>query len=122
MDKKKILIVDDEKDLLETLSARLKANGYDVTVALDGVRAVSVAQAEKPDLILLDIGLPAGDGYSVMERISFITPLAMTPIIVITALDPVANRQRVLQAGAKAFFLKPVDTDKLLDAIKKALQ
>ena len=122
MDKKKILIVDDEKDLLETLSARLKANGYDVTVALDGVRAVSVAQAEKPDLILLEIGLPAGDGYSVMERISFLTPLAMTPIIVITALDPVANRQRVLQAGAKAFFLKPVDTDKLLDAIKKALQ
>lgn len=122
MDKKKILIVDDEKDILETLSARLKANGYDVTVALDGVRAVSVAQAEKPDLILLDIGLPAGDGYSVMERISFITPLAMTPIIVITALDPVANRQRVLQAGAKAFFLKPVDTDKLLDAIKKALE
>ena len=122
MDKKKVLIVDDEQDLLQTMDERLRAAGYDVTTAADGVSAISVAQQEKPDLILLDIGLPAGDGFSVIRRIKSLTPIALTPIFIITALDALANEERSLEAGAKAFFQKPVDIDELLAAIERTLQ
>ncbi len=122
MDKKKILIVDDEQDLLEIMNERLRASGYEVATAADGVSAISVAQREKPDLILLDIGLPAGDGFSVIRRVKSLGPIALTPIIVITALDAFTNKERALEAGAKAFFQKPIDIDGLLAAIEKALQ
>jgi len=122
MDKKKILIVDDEQDLLQTMNERLRANGYEVATAADGVSAISVAQREKPDLILLDIGLPAGDGFSVIRRVKSLGPIALTPIIVITALEALTNKERALEAGAKAFFQKPIDIEALLAAIEKTLQ
>ena len=122
MDKKKILIVDDEQDLLEIMNERLRASGYQVATAGDGVSAISVAQREKPDLILLDIGLPAGDGFSVIRRVKSLGPIALTPIIVITALDALTNKERALEAGAKAFFQKPIDIDGLLAAIEEALK
>ena len=71
---------------------------------------------------LLDIGLPAGDGFSVIRRVKSLGPIALTPIIVITALDAFTNKERALEAGAKAFFQKPIDIDGLLAAIEKALQ
>jgi len=70
MSKKKILIVDDDKDLMRGISIRLKANGYDTVFATDGIMAITVAKNEMPDLIILDIGLPAGDGFIVMERLA----------------------------------------------------
>ena len=63
MSAKKILIVDDDEHLLLGLATRLKANGYAVVSAMDGIAAVAVARNEVPDLILLDLGLPAGDGF-----------------------------------------------------------
>jgi DNA-binding response OmpR family regulator len=120
MNGKKILIVDDDKDLLRGLSFRLRAHGYETVIATDGYSAISVAQKEKPDLIILDIGLPVGDGFIVMERMGKSHSLALIPIIVLSARDSQINRERALKAGAMAFFQKPADNDKLLAAIKKA--
>jgi DNA-binding response OmpR family regulator len=85
---KKILVVDDDPELMRLQMMRLKAAGYDVVCAADGIAAVATARTEKPDLILLDIGLPGGDGYVVMERLKKLDTDQQTPIIVISAKDP----------------------------------
>jgi len=69
MTKQKMLIVDDEADLVRSLSMRLRANGYEVVSAMDGVEATKMAIHEQPDVIVLDIGMPAGDGHVVAERL-----------------------------------------------------
>lgn len=119
MVKKKILIIDDDRDIRLALSARLRAEGYDTAFAQDGVTAVSVGRNEAPDLILLDLGLPAGDGFVLIERFKNIANLAHVPVIVLTARNAAENKQRALKAGAAAFFQKPADNDELLEAIER---
>jgi DNA-binding response OmpR family regulator len=121
MSAKKILIIDDDEHLLVGLSAKLKANGYDVVSAMDGVAAVAVTRVESPDLILLDLGLPAGDGFVFLERLRAMAQHIATPVIVLSARDPSGNKQRALQAGAVAFFQKPPDNRELLTEIGHAL-
>jgi DNA-binding response OmpR family regulator len=121
MDKKKILIVDDDEDSVKGLRLRLRAHNFNIAVAMDAVSAISQAKNESPDLILLDLGLPAGDGFVVMERLANLDSLSSIPVIVLSARDPHVNRERALNAGAIAFFQKPADNDELLSAIHKAL-
>jgi DNA-binding response OmpR family regulator len=121
MDKRKILIVDDDADVRRGLSIRLRANDYETVYASDAIQAVSTAKKERPDVILLDLGLPGGDGFVVMERLRHLQQMEDTPIIVISGRDPAVNRERALQAGAQAFFQKPVDNEDLLGAIQAAL-
>ena len=121
MEPKKILIIDDERVSQLTIAARLRASGYKVVSGGDAIMAIAIAKEEKPDLILLDIGLPGGDGIMVMKRIASISTIALTPIIVITAGDSPDTQKRAFENGAVAFFQKPVDFDKLLEAIQKAL-
>ena len=122
MEKRKILIVDDNEDLSKGLRIILRAHDYVTAVAADGVSAISQAKNEKPDLILLDLGLPAGDGFKVMERLSNIESLASTPIIVLSAKDAATNKERALKAGARAFLQKPPDNAELLGSIKRVLE
>ncbi|HKY09324.1 MAG TPA: response regulator [Candidatus Binatia bacterium] len=119
--KKKILIVDDNDDVLRGLRVLFRAHNYTTVAAGDAVTAISQAKSEKPDLIVLDLGLPAGDGYLVMERMSNIDELASIPVIVFTARDDETHRARALEAGAKAFFQKPVDPADLLSSVKQIL-
>ena len=121
MENPKILIVDDDPDLRRALKIRLRANHYDTVQASDGYSAISVAQKEKPNLIILDLGLPAGDGYVVLERLQDSDTLSGIPVIVWTARDPQSNEQKTLQAGAAAFFQKPADNNELLDVIRATL-
>ena len=121
MDKPRILIVDDDPDLRRGLNLRLRANHYDTSYASDGVSAISMARKERPNLILLDLGLPAGDGFTVLERLQQSASLSNIPVIVLTSRDPESNRERALQAGAIAFFQKPADNGKLLSAIRTSL-
>lgn len=121
MAKQKILIVDDDRDLILALAVRLRGKGYDVVSASDGVSALATARKETPDLVLLDLGLPAGDGFVVLERMRSLIPLAATPIIVLSARDAASNKERVLKLGAVAFFQKPPDNDELLSAIRRNL-
>jgi DNA-binding response OmpR family regulator len=121
MSAKKILIIDDDEHLVVGLTAKLKANGYAVVSAMDAVAAVAVTRQETPDLILLDLGLPAGDGFLVLERLKALSQMVSTPVIVLSARDPASNKQRALQAGAIAFFQKPPDNRELLTEIGRAL-
>ncbi|MGO9125131.1 MAG: response regulator transcription factor [Terriglobales bacterium] len=121
MTKPKILIVDDDPDLRRALRLRLRANNYETVHAQDGYAAVAVAQKEHPDLIVLDLGLPAGDGFVVLERLQNIDALANVPVVILTARDPQNNEERALKGGAAAFFQKPVDNAELLEAIRASL-
>src|ERR1700679_642757 len=80
MSGKKILIIDDDQHLLMGLTARLEANGYSVVSATDAISAIAVALNEAPDLVILDLGLPAGDGLLVLDRIKGLADLAGTPV------------------------------------------
>jgi DNA-binding response OmpR family regulator len=122
MSQRKILIVDDDADMRLGLSVRLRASKYATVFAADGVTAIATAQRERPDLILLDLGLPGGDGFVVLERISAIPRLAGIPVIVVTAREPVASEARVLGLGARRLFQKPVDHEALLAAIDEAVR
>jgi putative two-component system response regulator len=121
MTEKKILIIDDDQHLQLGLSARLRARGYRVSCAADAISAITVARKELPDLIILDLGLPAGDGFLVLERMRDLADLVAIPVIVLSARDPADNRKRALDAGAVAFFQKPPDNHEFLSAIRHAL-
>jgi DNA-binding response OmpR family regulator len=122
MNGKKILIVDDDRDLLLGLTPRLKANGYTVVSAMDGISAIAVARKETPDLVILDLGLPGGDGFVVLERMRSLPDLVAIPVIVLSAWDPTENEKRALDAGALAFFQKPADNHDFLAAVRLALK
>jgi DNA-binding response OmpR family regulator len=121
MEQKKILIVEDEKDCLLTLAAELRSAGYKVVSASDAAMAIQMAVRETPDLILLDIGLPAGSGIVVMERINAISTIATTPIIIVTASDSAETKKQAFDNGAVAYFQKPYELNKLLEAIQKEI-
>ena len=121
MANKKILIVEDDPDVRQGLSLRLRANGYDIFFAGDVVASLIEARKHQPDLIILDLGLPAGDGFLVIERLKAVEALAAIPIIVVSARAGVANQERALAAGVKAFLQKPVDNGELLAVIQKTL-
>lgn len=121
MAKKKILIIDDDQQLVLALGVRLRGTGYDVAFAVDGISAIATARNEAPDLVLLDLGLPAGDGFWVLERMKSLISLAATPIIVLSARDAATNKERAQKLGAVAFFQKPPDNAELLSAIRQTL-
>lgn len=121
MSNKKILIVDDDPDVRLGLHIRLKANHYDAFFAVDGLTSISEAKKHQPDLIILDLGLPAGDGFIVLDRLRANDSLALIPVIVVSGRDLHANKERALKAGAKAFLQKPVDNAELLGVIRKVL-
>jgi DNA-binding response OmpR family regulator len=117
----RILIVEDDPDIARLLALRLRASGYQPSIAGDAVTAMTVVQQEHPDLIVLDLGLPGGDGLLVLERLRAIQRLALLPVIVMSARDPDSVRERALEAGATDFFSKPLDMDALLTAIERQL-
>lgn len=121
MEGKKILVVDDNPTIRKGLSVRLRANGYEVLFAEDAISATAALVTERPDLLILDLGLPGGDGFIVMERLHKNERLANIPVIVLTGRELAGNRDRALQAGAAAFLQKPAEDSHLLFAIRKAL-
>ena len=121
MSKKTILIVDDDADVRMSLHVRLKANDYNVVFAGDGVASIAEARKHMPDLMILDLGLPAGDGFSVLERLKVNEKLSSIPVIVLSGRDRVGNWDRAIKAGAKTFLQKPVANDKLLAVIRLVL-
>lgn len=125
MNRKKILIVDDNEIILKTLSLKLKSSDYDVITAVDGSQAVSAVRLQKPDLILLDISFPAEvtgvpwDGFRIIQWLKRLDEARSTPIIIITGDDSAKYRERALAEGAIAFFHKPVNNEELLAKIKE---
>jgi CheY-like chemotaxis protein len=121
MSRKKILVVEDESVQLTLVAKRLKAAGYDVVGARDGISAISTARKEQPDLVLLDLGIPGGDGFVVMQRLQTLLSTTTIPIVVASSHDPAQNEEASKRAGAIAFLQKPVDFEKLLKVIAESI-
>jgi CheY-like chemotaxis protein len=130
MNRKKILIVDDNRVVLKALSVKFNTDGYDVLLAEDGAGAVSMARRERPDLILLDILFPPDvahgggvpwDGFLIMNWLRRLDETKDIPVIVITGGDPGIYKERALAAGALSFFPKMMNSENLLNLIRQAL-
>ena len=119
MGKKKILIVEDDPDVLRGLHVRLRAHHYDTSSAEDAISCMAEARKSEPDLIILDLGLPAGDGFLLMDRFKKVPSLASVPVIVVSGRDIRENQRKIIQSGAKAFLQKPVDNAMLLAVIRQ---
>ena len=121
MSNARILIVEDDADVRLGYHVLLKAHHYDTAFAADATSAVSEARKLPPDLIILDLGLPAGDGFIVLERFRGNMNLAVIPVIVVSARDLEGSKERALKSGAKAFLQKPWNDNELLAIIAQLL-
>ena len=119
--KKKILVVEDDADVRHGYQILLKAHSYITAFAVDSMAAISETRKQKPDLIILDLGLPAGDGFLVIARLKNNTQFFQIPIVVVSGRDAHGNRDRALQAGADAFVQKPWNDNELLATIADLL-
>jgi len=117
---KRILIVEDDTDIVALLALRLKTAGFEVHTALDGLNGVKLAVQHKPDLILMDIWMPIGMGFSVAERLKALE-LGNIPVVYMTASKSKTLRKRAKQLGGAAFIEKPYTFEQLLEVIAKVL-
>ena len=125
MEKKKILVVDDDPNIVKLIKARLEANNYAVITAEDGEECMQKLSSEKPNLILLDILMPKADGYNVligMKEIKALTgEIPIVPVIVLTALSDPRVKNMIEKEEIKDYIVKPFEAEELLAKIKKAL-
>jgi len=117
-----ILLIEDDLNVFHGIQRRLKMSGYETFYAPDAVASISQARLHHPSLILLDLGLPAGDGFVVMDRLQQLAELASIPVVVLSGRDRVANEMRALRAGAAAYLQKPVGPELLLATIRRCLR
>lgn len=117
---KTILIVEDDMMIARALAIRVKSAGYQALLAHDAVSGVSLARKNQPDLVLLDINMPAGDGFLVAERINR-QSTTMIPIVFLTASKQPGFREKARLLGAVAYIEKPYESKKLLKTIANAL-
>jgi DNA-binding response OmpR family regulator len=120
----KVLIVEDDADIARLIGLKLKQQGLKPVFAADAVTAVTavtIARKEDPDLLVIDIGLPGGGGLLIMERMRAIAHLAMKPVIVISAREPIVGERQAREVGATAFFPKPLDLDALVEEVRVQL-
>ncbi len=118
---KKILVVEDDKNIAMAMTVRLKSAGYEVKTAYDAMTGLMAARKEQPDLMLLDISMPAGGGFSIAERAQNLSDTVGTPVIFVTASSETGLRERAEELGAVAFLQKPVESDQLLRCVRSAL-
>lgn len=121
MDRHTILIADDDIAMVTALRTRLMATGFDVVTCNDAYQALEFARKSLPDVMLLDINMPAGSGLSVRERLSNIPELAKTPVIYITGDGRAELRQKARDLGAYAVVVKPFVFESLLATIHAAI-
>lgn len=120
MAQKKILIVDDNDDIITTYKVVLDRMGYDVAVVRDGLKVLEVIEQEKPDLVLLDVLLPGLSGSEVCKALKQGSSSDI-PVVAITASVSADTRKRMSEVGADAFLLKPIDVSDLNKVIKEFL-
>lgn len=119
--KKKILIVDDEPDILKTMKYNLEFEGYEVFSAQDGEEGLKKINQALPDLVLLDLKMPGKNGFQVAKEIKSQKEYRDIPIIVLSALKDEASKYIAAKGGAVEFIEKPVDIEKLKFHIKDIL-
>lgn len=120
--RQKILVVDDEPDIVELVSFNLKAEGYEVITAANGLEALNQARAALPDLIVLDLMLPELDGLAVCEILHRLPSTAFIPIIMVTAWKNELSRVIGLETGAEDYLTKPFSPRELVTRVNNALR
>lgn len=121
MANKKVLIVDDEIDIVEILKSKLQEQGYDVICAFDGEEALEKVRQEKPDLVILDVMLPKMDGYQVCSIMQSEAGMKDIPVVMLTACSRMENIKMGMELGAVSYVAKPMKLDVLLGIIKAIL-
>jgi DNA-binding response OmpR family regulator len=121
MNPKKILVVDDEVDLVKTIQFALEAEGYKVLVSYNGEDALNQSRKENPDLILLDLMLPKLDGYKVCRLLKFDEQYKHIPILMLTAKTQEKDKMLGVETGANEYITKPFDMDQLMEKMKAYL-
>jgi CheY-like chemotaxis protein len=117
----KILLVEDNEMNRDMLSRRLKRNGYDVVIAIDGQQGVDMAASETPDLILMDMSLPVIDGWEATRRVKANEATRGIPVIALTAHAMAGDREKAIEAGCEDYDTKPVEITRLLEKITTLL-
>lgn len=118
----KILVIDDYPNIVDILTIRLKANGYDVITAFDGITGLEKARTESPDLILLDVLLPKMDGFRICRLLKFDDKYKHIPIIMLTSRAREADRKTGLHMGADAYVYKPYEPVTLMQTISRCIE
>lgn len=118
----RILLVEDDEMSRDMLSRRLKRKGYDVIIALDGESGITVAASERPDLILMDMCLPALDGWEATRRLKGMPETASIPVIALTSHAMAGDREKAIGVGCGDYDTKPVDFERLLVKIEALLR
>jgi CheY-like chemotaxis protein len=118
----KILLVEDNEMNRDMLSRRLERRGYQIVMALDGEQGVAMAQAEKPDLILMDMSLPVVDGWEATRRVKADPSTQAIPVIALTAHAMSDDRDKALNAGCDEYDTKPIELERLLPKIEALLK
>jgi DNA-binding response OmpR family regulator len=121
LNKKMLLIIEDDADVRHGMQVRLQANNFVTFMAIDAIESISQARKHSRDLIILDLGLPGGNGFIVIEILKSIALTVSISIIVVSARDPSVNQERAMKAGVSAFLQKPVENAELLTVIRTAL-
>lgn len=117
----KILLVEDNEENRDMLSRRLTRRGYEVVIAVDGGQGVILAEAEAPNLILMDMSLPVLDGWEATRQLKAAPATQAIPIIALTAHAMVGDRQKALAAGCDDYDTKPIDLQRLLGKIEELI-
>jgi CheY-like chemotaxis protein len=118
----KILLVEDNEMNRDMLARRLKRRGYEVVIAVDGNEGIRLAQTEAPDVILMDMSLPALDGWEATRQLKGAPETQAIPIIALTAHAMSGDREKALEAGCDDYDSKPIEFARLLDKIQAFLQ
>ena len=121
MGKPRILVVDDEPDVVEVIERALESEQFEVIPAYDGLSALDLAESEGPDLILLDIMMPMMSGYEVIEQLKVNPQTQRIPVVCLTSAHTVDARARCKQAGATALVMKPFSPAELVAQIRRYL-
>ncbi|HEY7712310.1 MAG TPA: response regulator [Candidatus Entotheonella sp.] len=117
----KILLVEDNEMSREMLARRLQRHGYQVVLAVDGSQGVQLAQAEAPDLILMDMRLPVLDGWEATRQLKALPATQAIPIIALTAHAMSGDREKAIEAGCDDYDTKPIEFPRLLGRIQAFL-
>ncbi len=122
MSKGKILVVADDSDIVRNLSVHLGSEGYEVSSVGDGLSATRKAIEEQPDLILLDVGIPAGNAHEVVERLGNIGETCHIPVVFLTACAGADDYRKAGEDGVCKFITEPFDADVLLAAVEYQIE